>query len=103
MPNSENQQPDVPLHGYIPSHVRHADISTGAKLLYSEISGMTIKKGYCYATNGYLAEIYGVSKRTIQNWVSELRDAKIVSTSYDEDREIHKRRIYLEGYDPPKS
>lgn len=47
-------------------------LKANAKLLYSEITALTNQKGYCYASNRYFAELYGVSKITISNWISQL-------------------------------
>ena len=64
----------------IPAQVRYAaDIPAGAKLLYGEISSLTDARGYCFASNKYFAELYGVGIRTVQRYLDAL---KIVSVRH---------------------
>jgi Mn-dependent DtxR family transcriptional regulator len=96
----------LPLNGWIPAHVRRAPITGGAKILYAEISGMTYEEEYCFASNIHFADRFNVSKRTIQNRLTELEDVKLISIHHlnihdSEEEEKHPRRIYLEKYHGP--
>ena len=42
--------------------------------MYGEITALCSKEGYCWATNKYFAELYGVSARTVTKWVKQLTD-----------------------------
>ena len=48
------------------------ELTPNAKLLYSEITALSNKTGACWASNGYFAELYNVSKITISRWVNQL-------------------------------
>ena len=48
------------------------DLTPNAKLLYSEITALSNKKGICWASNSYFSDLYSVSKITISRWVSQL-------------------------------
>lgn len=53
-------------YAIIPSTVRYdSRLSANAKLLYGEITSLCNEFGYCYATNTYFAELYGVTKVSI--------------------------------------
>lgn len=86
-------------YAVIPATVRYdKNIMTGAKLLYGEITALCNEKGYCWATNEYFANLYGVNKRTIINWINSLADAGYIQTDIkykDGTKQIEKRMISL--------
>lgn len=62
-------------YSIIPATVRYDNkIRDKAKLLYSEITALSNKDGYCYATNKYFANLYNVSTTTISTLIKELID-----------------------------
>ncbi len=66
-------------------------LSPNAKLLYAEITALSNKHGYCWASNAYFAHLYDVDKRTITRWVAQLAERGHIKISMDENRQ--KRRI----------
>lgn len=72
----------------IPADVRYdKKLTANAKLLYGEITALANEKGYCWAGDRYFAELYGVSKTTIQSWLKALTDNGYIT----------KELIYREG------
>lgn len=61
-------------YAIIPATVRYSTVTPNAKLLYGEITALSNKCGYCYASNSYFSSLYGVSKNSINNWLAELID-----------------------------
>ena len=61
-----NDLPIVPnYYAIIPSEVRYdSKLKANEKLLFAEITSLTNKKGYCYASNEYFASLYSTSKET---------------------------------------
>ncbi len=91
-------------YSILPADVRYADIPPTAKLLYSEITSLTNAYGYCFATNDYFAELYGVHKKSISRLIKSLEDArfiKIEMTYKKDSKEIEFRKIRLEQLPAP--
>jgi len=49
------------------------DIPMGAKVCFSEITALTNRSGFCYASNRYFAGLYDVSTTTISTWIRDLK------------------------------
>jgi hypothetical protein len=91
-------------YAIIPAEVRYSDINPSAKLLYGEITALCNQKGYCWASNGYFSELYGVTKNTISTWVSVLKKHGFVSVEVirNEHKQVVKRKIgIMENRDTP--
>jgi hypothetical protein len=86
-------------YGIIPATVRYdKELTANAKLLYSEFTALSQEKGYCFASNSYFAELYGVSKETISRWISLLSNKNYIRIEYtykNGTKEIDKRLIYI--------
>ena len=71
-------------------------LSSSEKLFYAEITALSNKHGYCYASNNYFADLYDVDKRTITRWVNKLvKTGHAVVEFEHEGKTIKKRKIYL--------
>jgi hypothetical protein len=79
------------------------------KLLFSEITALSNKRGYCNASNNYFAQLYDVTTVTASNWVNHLKDRGYIDVEmiYDGKR-IKERRIFVnsnpikENFNTPK-
>ena len=81
----------------IPASVRYdPEIPPNAKLLYSEITALSNRDGYCTAKNEYFSSLYGVSKRTVSDLITRLtrRGYIRVDIIRDARQVIQERRIY---------
>lgn len=68
-----NEKPGY--YAVLPPDVRYdKQLPQGAKLLYSEITALSNKNGYCWASNDYFAKLYSVSIGTIKSWLKCLED-----------------------------
>jgi hypothetical protein len=81
----------------IPANVRYdKNLCPSAKLLYGEITALCNAEGYCWATNSYFMEIYEVTKRSVQLWLSQLeKKGYIRVVIIDQGHNSSSRRIYL--------
>lgn len=80
----------------LPATVRYDEnLSSSEKLFYAEITAMSEKEGYCWASNGYFARLYNVTNSTISSWVKGLKDKGHIIVKYQrEGKQIVKREIY---------
>lgn len=91
-------------YAIIPAEVRYSNINPSAKLLFGEITALCNQKGYCWATNSYFSELYGVTKNTISAWINELKRNGFVSVEVirNDKRQVIKRKIgIIENRDTP--
>jgi len=85
-------------YSYIPAHVRYADITPNAKLLYAEITALLQMNGVCFASNQYFSKLYGKNKVTISRWISELKRNGFIKISFtykEGSKEIANRYIQI--------
>ena len=82
-------------YAIIPADVRYSNLKPNAKLLYGEIIALSGKLGYCYASNNYFAELYGVSKNTVSRWISDLNKLGFINIEVErnEKKQVIKRKI----------
>jgi len=85
--------------GILPANVRYdKNLRPMEKILYTEISSLTNKDGYCYATNSYFSKLYEVHKNTVGTWINNLEKQGYIKTVliYKKGtKEIIERRIYI--------
>tara|TARA_A100001201_G_scaffold16947_2_gene19862 strand:+ start:75 stop:716 length:642 start_codon:yes stop_codon:yes gene_type:complete len=85
-------------YAIIPAEVRYSNLKPNAKLLYGEITSLTHKEGYCFATNNYFATLYKVSKNTVSTWISSLEKSGFINIDMIyKDKQIVERRITIKN------
>ena len=86
-------------YGILPANIRYdKNLKPMEKIMYSELTALSNKNGYCNATNSYFAELYEVSKNTVSLWIGDLEKAGYIKTKliYETGTKIIKeRRIYI--------
>lgn len=81
-------------YAIIPASVRYdKNLLKGSTLLYGEITALSNKKGFCWASDSYFAELYGVDKRSIQRWLSSLEDNGYIKRIVERDGKRIKSRF----------
>lgn len=72
-------------------------LSASEKLLFSEITALSNKHGYCTAGNGYFSKLYNVSDRSVTRWIKHLKELgylKYVPIYKKNSKEVDERRLY---------
>jgi hypothetical protein len=108
MPN-DSTPPEPPssradLFGKVPKSI-YPDhrIDGNAKILFAEILGLAKTEGYCYATNGYFAEMFDVHESTVVRWVRQLEEANYVMSQFLKSARGTERRLYIRNGPPVES
>lgn len=83
-------------YSIITADVRYDErLKPNEKLLYSEITALSNKYGYCTATNSYFSKLYRADKSTVTRWVSHLEKCGYVQVEQTRDgKRIVQRKIY---------
>ena len=93
--NEENQ---ISYYAVIPATVRYdTNLKPAEKLLYAEITSLSNKYGYCFASNKYFANLYNVDPHTVSQWISHIEKSNYIHIELikNEKKEIKERRIYI--------
>lgn len=86
------------FYSIMPATVRYDnDIIPNAKVIYTEITALSNKKGFCWATNEYFAKLYQKSEYTISRWISDLAKKEYIKIKiiWDKEKQKNIRYIYL--------
>lgn len=82
----------------LPPAVRYdKELGSTGKLLYAEISAMSDVTGFCWASNRYLADLLGLSKRTVSELLAQLEERGyiLIDVLRDENNAVTERRLYI--------
>lgn len=82
----------------IPANVLFSqELRPNAKLLFGVVTLLQEANGYCYASNRYLASLFGLQPDTITGLLGNLEDAGLIATDVVRDEvtnEVRQRRIW---------
>ena len=68
----------------IPAGVRYnKKLNSTEKLFFGEITALANKEGYCWASNGYFAELYGLSIKQVSNIINNLKELNFLKVFID--------------------
>ena len=94
--NPMNEKPGY--YSILTANVRYDKrLKANEKLLFSEITALSNKYGYCTATNGYFSNLYEVSKTSISTWINNLKRCgylEIEKIYKENSKEIIQRKMY---------
>lgn len=93
-----NVEKQPSYYAIIPATIRYDErLKYAERLFYGEITALIGKEGYCFASNNYFAELYGVIPGTISRWISHLSKLEYIKVELirNNKKEIVERRIYI--------
>ncbi|APX72694.1 helix-turn-helix domain-containing protein [Companilactobacillus allii] len=90
----ENEKPSY--YSILTAEVRYdSEITYFEKILYSEITALSNKYGYCTATNNYFKSLYGKSIGTVSRSINHLKSRGFLTVEIIRNgKEIKSRKIY---------
>ncbi len=91
----------------LPATVRYdTRLRPNAKLLYAEITALQEASGFCFASNRFLSDNFGLKPETITSLLNNLADAGYITVEVLRDKATNaviQRRIYTTGKLPEVS
>lgn len=84
-------------YAIIPASVRYDEnLNANEKLMYGELTCLSNKLGYCYASNSYFANLYKVTPQAVSKWIKHLESLGYIKCQYEYNGlEIKQRRITI--------
>lgn len=80
-------------YAILPAVVRYDErLSSTAKLLYAELTALANKEGYAWASNRYLAGLFGVGPRTITRILTRLAEVELITVEYTTS---NRRKVFM--------
>lgn len=70
------------------------NISFSAKVLYGQLNRLQGDDG-CWASNQYLADLLGISARSIRDIIKSLEDNGFIRIEREDKQKIKNRKIYV--------
>jgi hypothetical protein len=95
-----NMEDKKSYYSIMPASVRYdKSLTSNAKLLFGEITALANERGYCWASNRYFSDLYGVTPQAISCWIKQLEASGYIHVKYiNEGKEIKERRLYISDY-----
>lgn len=91
-----NEKPSY--YSILTANVRYDKrLKANEKLLFSEITALSNKYGYCTGGNEYFSKLYNVSERSITRWIGNLKELgylKYVPIHQKGSKKVIERRLY---------
>ena len=88
-----NEENKVNYYSIIPDTIMYdKELTENEKLLYGEITALSNKLGYCFATNSYFADLYNCTTRAIQSTIAKLQERGYIKVVIENN---YKRKIFL--------
>ena len=75
-----------------------SELQNGEKLLFGEIASNTLKKGYCWMSNQYIANLFRVTTRTATRWLCHLKDKSYITIEVlylADSKKVEERRLKI--------
>lgn len=92
----DKRTPQSGLYYVIPSFVMECgELEHSEIVFYALVSGLAINKGYCFASDEYLAERMRVDERTVRNWFSKLEKLQFLKRETIKKGMYWDRKIYI--------
>lgn len=83
-------------YSILTANVRYdKELKANEKLLFSEITALSNRNGYCHATNKYFAQLYDKNSSTISDWINHLKQRGYLKVVMIKDgKQIKERRLF---------
>ncbi|MCC4383579.1 helix-turn-helix domain-containing protein [Limosilactobacillus reuteri] len=83
-------------YSILTANVRYdKELKANEKLLFSEITALSNRNGYCHATNKYFAQLYDKNSSTISDWINHLKQRGYLKVVMVKDgKQIKERRLF---------
>ncbi len=69
------EKQNIGYYSIIPATIFYnRNLKANQKILYTVITSLSNKEGYCFASNKYLADKLNVGTNTVSGWITDLEE-----------------------------